>query len=350
MSRRDTDRDRRAAASARTNEYFVPKDGIDREVITADICRYLGNDALVRPGNYENPQTRQVQAGYFITAYRNLTTAMIADLKADSERWEAERRQTASRGQPANGISLRDSNGIVRKSNTAIVGYRDSATHQTRQYYGPTEAGMPSAGYPSSSSTGTPSGSVYDNGSYQPQQTYAQPAQGYAQPQGYAVQDNYYVAGADLVADQRSRVPVTSAGVNVPRSNTYASTPTYQQPDTRTAYYSGPPPPVSQAQQVYASPHPQDPYYGRGAYKHQPSPSSHVRKREVSNFLAVPATGTSYETQDAYDTRSYPEPAYSQPPSASSSSIPATSNTSSRREREREPDRDSRSHRHGGRR
>lgn len=57
MSRRDTDRDRdsrrSAAASARTNEYFVPKDGIDREVITADICRYLGNDALVRPGSYE---------------------------------------------------------------------------------------------------------------------------------------------------------------------------------------------------------------------------------------------------------------------------------------------------------
>lgn len=55
MSGRDNrERDRRAAAaSARTNEYFVPKDGIDREVITADICRYLGNDALVRPGNYE---------------------------------------------------------------------------------------------------------------------------------------------------------------------------------------------------------------------------------------------------------------------------------------------------------
>jgi hypothetical protein len=51
---RERERDRRAqAASARTNEYFVPKDGIDREVITADICRYLGNDALVRPGNYE---------------------------------------------------------------------------------------------------------------------------------------------------------------------------------------------------------------------------------------------------------------------------------------------------------
>jgi hypothetical protein len=59
-SRRDAERDRERAsraqqqpAQARTNEYFVPKEGIDREVITADICRYLGNDALVRPGTYE---------------------------------------------------------------------------------------------------------------------------------------------------------------------------------------------------------------------------------------------------------------------------------------------------------
>jgi hypothetical protein len=308
MSRRDrdTERDRRAAASARTNEYFVPQDGIDREVITADICRYLGNDALVRPGKYENPQTRQVQAGYFINAYRNLTTAMIADLKADSERWEAERRQTASRG-PAN------------------VGYRDSNTHQTRQYYGPSEAVQTSSGYPSSNSTGTPLGSVYDGTVYQ--QQYAQPASGYAQPPGYPIQDSYYVAGADLVADQSrsSRgVPVTS--VNVPRSNTYAAAaPTYQQPDSRSAYYAGPPPPVTQTQQqVFASP--QDPYYGR----------------------AVPVTGASYDTQDAYDSRSYQDSGYSQ--AASSSSIPATSNTSSRRE-QREPDRDSRGHRsHGGRR
>jgi hypothetical protein len=40
-------------AAPRQNEYFVPRDGIDREVITSDICRYLGNDALVRPGTYE---------------------------------------------------------------------------------------------------------------------------------------------------------------------------------------------------------------------------------------------------------------------------------------------------------
>jgi hypothetical protein len=66
MSGRDRDRDRDRAPrsqpqpAARTNEYFVPKNGIDREVITADICRYLGNDALVRPGTYEvgSPRSR----------------------------------------------------------------------------------------------------------------------------------------------------------------------------------------------------------------------------------------------------------------------------------------------------
>jgi len=41
------------APNSRQNEYFIPRDGIDREVITADICRYLGNDALVRPGTYD---------------------------------------------------------------------------------------------------------------------------------------------------------------------------------------------------------------------------------------------------------------------------------------------------------
>lgn len=81
-----------APPSNRQNEYFIPRDGIDREVITADICRYLGNDALVRPGNYEDKKTGRVIQGYFVTAYRNLTSAMIADLKADSARWEQERR------------------------------------------------------------------------------------------------------------------------------------------------------------------------------------------------------------------------------------------------------------------
>ena len=53
MSRRPGAAGNPLPAAGRQNEYFVPRDGIDREVITADICRYLGNDALVRPGTYE---------------------------------------------------------------------------------------------------------------------------------------------------------------------------------------------------------------------------------------------------------------------------------------------------------
>ena len=33
-----------------TRQWFQPGEGIAREVITADIQRYLGPDALVRPG------------------------------------------------------------------------------------------------------------------------------------------------------------------------------------------------------------------------------------------------------------------------------------------------------------
>ncbi|KAH7201534.1 hypothetical protein DER44DRAFT_870355 [Fusarium oxysporum] len=77
-------------------EQFIPRDGIDREVITADICRYLENEALVRPGHFENPQNGQVVQGYYISARHVLTTAMIEDLKADSERWDREMQAIAS--------------------------------------------------------------------------------------------------------------------------------------------------------------------------------------------------------------------------------------------------------------
>lgn len=196
---------------------------------------------------------------------------MIADLKADSERWDNERRQTANaRGQPSNGIPLRDSNGFVR-SNKPIVGYRDSIIHQSRQYYGPTEPQQAAA--PGYSSAPPAQQVVFNDGPpYQPQQSYTQPAQpGYTQP-GYAVpsDNNYYVAGADLGVE-RARVPA-QPGVNVPRTNVsnvqYSAGTSYQQPE-RSSYYPGQPgTPVSQAQ-TYPSQQPQDPYYGRGAYNHK---------------------------------------------------------------------------------
>ena len=40
---------RREEPSSRYQEYFLPGEDIHREVIQYDICRYLGNDATVRP-------------------------------------------------------------------------------------------------------------------------------------------------------------------------------------------------------------------------------------------------------------------------------------------------------------
>ena len=74
--------------TSRQNRWFVPGAGIAREVITADITRYLGPDASVRPGEHEG------QPGYWISAYRNLTSQMIDDLRQDSLRWSTERRQS----------------------------------------------------------------------------------------------------------------------------------------------------------------------------------------------------------------------------------------------------------------
>jgi hypothetical protein len=68
---------------------FVPGDGIDRHVMVTDIQRYLGNDATVRPGKGTGENTvgfarhrsncavltmSQGVTGYWIKAYRNLTT------------------------------------------------------------------------------------------------------------------------------------------------------------------------------------------------------------------------------------------------------------------------------------
>ncbi|KAJ6022271.1 hypothetical protein N7540_007775 [Penicillium herquei] len=115
--------------TGRQNEYFIPGEGISREVIQADICRYLGNDALVRPGSHGGRQ------GFFIRAYRNLTSEMIADLKADSARWEADVSRRADLGYPR-GSYIQDVN-MTHTPNTGPASYATSAVHEVRQQQGP---------------------------------------------------------------------------------------------------------------------------------------------------------------------------------------------------------------------
>ncbi|KXH44559.1 transcription factor RfeG [Colletotrichum nymphaeae SA-01] len=368
-----------APQSGRSNEYFVPRDGIDREVITADICRYLGNDALVRPGHYENPQTGQVSQGYYITAYRNLTTAMIDDLKADSARWEAERRQQAARNSSGGTFASRDATALLsRRSNSPTAGYRQSETHSARQHYGPTDStGYPDVGrdsyestlrYPGSQAPGysgnsaqgysgsTPSyqqqpSSSYSSGGYpysgQPDPRadprYAgqsQMGQGYGEPPyiataaNMAAQRNY---PADPYAGQPSRTPTSmapppggpaySSGSQVP-----AGYPTgYYPPSTSASYGSTP----------VAS----DPMYGRGAYTAlYPNPTSSTE----SNYVASPAGGVAHPSLSGQGGSQYdkpPAPRGSAPPSSSKAQTTSSGSSHSRRS-ERDSDRHHQSDRH----
>nr|XP_036574590.1 uncharacterized protein CTRU02_15443 [Colletotrichum truncatum]KAF6781042.1 hypothetical protein CTRU02_15443 [Colletotrichum truncatum] len=56
-----------------SSEYFICKDGINGQVIEANIHRYLGGDALVRPAYYFDPQTSQDVNGYSITSTHKVT-------------------------------------------------------------------------------------------------------------------------------------------------------------------------------------------------------------------------------------------------------------------------------------
>ncbi|KAI1392329.1 uncharacterized protein F4822DRAFT_441351 [Hypoxylon trugodes] len=343
----------------RQNEYFVPRDGIDREVITADICRYLGNDALVRPGTYENPGTGQIIQGYYINAYRNLTTAMIEDLKADSARWDQERRQqSASRNNAAGGtIASRDSNGVyVRLSNSPIVQYRNSDTHQSRQYYGPTEGGFASSDpsrdpygdatprYPGTGSAGYTGAA----GSYASQQY---PQGGYSTQQGYTTQASQFQNPGASVTYPMSASGFGQAGQEPPfqlvgADSRVASNPQsmYNDPysgsrdprDQRTPFTTMPP-----SRSTYATsgtPAPQGyPSSGPGGsyYPSNPSPSNAAYPATAhpgDPFLGRAPAGTSYGS--AQDPQYENTPAPSRSSAAASSTQLPTSGPSSRHARD----------------
>ncbi|PHH88468.1 hypothetical protein CDD83_7505 [Cordyceps sp. RAO-2017] len=272
------------ATATRQNEYFVPRDGIDREVISADICRYLGNDALVRPGHYENPQTGQVVQGYYITAYRNLTTAMIEDLKADSARWESERRAQTTR-------------------NTSGVQYRYSETHQSRQNLGPTEGpfqpdpyardqGFDNPRYPGSGAPGfTGASGSYASQPPQPQQpSYAAPSGGpypvgYQQPQQSPPPERFSSQAGSMMRpgyQPNQDPPYIGTGANLPHSGFPASNDPY---NSRLSASAAAPP-----QPLYASAPPQQPGYPAASSPFQQYPNQ-----------APAAPGQSYSGMQPHD-------------------------------------------------
>ncbi len=83
------DRDGYRPGAPGLSEYFCPGEGIEREVIQHEICKYLGQDATCRPGRnaevcradmvvhgkcrYANAAA-QGRSGYWVKAYRPFTT------------------------------------------------------------------------------------------------------------------------------------------------------------------------------------------------------------------------------------------------------------------------------------
>ncbi len=244
---------------------------------------------------------------------------MIDDLKADSARWEQERRQQSARSNTAGGIiATRDANGVyVRPSNSPTVQYRNSETHSSRQYYGPTEAGQPgySENYsdgPRYPGTGSPGYTGAANPSYYSQQAppqggFAPQQQGYSnqppqyqtaqqggsipypghQPTGMPSQEPPYIAGANFGAagdrfgsgDQFSasrdlrdprdpRDPRVAVSTMAPSRTVYATAgssapPSVYPPSGSGGYYAQGTQPPTQQQFPQM---PQDPLFGRGAY------------------------------------------------------------------------------------
>lgn len=244
---------------------------------------------------------------------------MIEDLKADSARWDSERRSQTSRNAPGGIQGSRDGSNYTGapSSNSHAVQYRYSETHQSRQNHGPTEH-PPYQQQPQQQQDhysrdsfdggnryqGAGSGS-YNNtatGNFPTQQTYAPPATGggpgygyqsgppvtgadprYPSPAnqpnlmnpGYQAQEPYMTTGANL--NQRGGYPPNDGGFSGQRGNTSGSGPQqpmyttsgpgqqgYPQPSGAPYQYSNQGPHPGSGQQYSSSIQPQDPFYGRG--------------------------------------------------------------------------------------
>lgn len=250
---------------------------------------------------------------------------MIEDLKADSARWDSERRAQTSRNTPGGIHASRDATGVPARpsSNSPAVQYRYSETHQSRQHHGPTEPPFQSEAYPRESydgprypGTGTPGYSGASNTFQQqaPQQAYGASNgggfnTGFQQSQQSPTADPRFAtvpAGSMMRPgyQQTQDPPYIGTGANLPQSGYTGSNDPYsnrmgtsaaapQQPVYSTApppqpgyptpqyqYQNQGPPPSTAGGHSYPAMQPHDPFYGRGASKQRScEPSSPKRPR-----------------------------------------------------------------------
>ncbi|CAO2654797.1 Nn.00g115300.m01.CDS01 [Neocucurbitaria sp. VM-36] len=276
-------------ASQRSNQWWIPGEGISRAVIAADIQRYLGPDALVRPGigTGEN----EGQPGYWITAYRTLTTQMIQDLKMDSQRWEQEKGRGQTEG---NKPSRSYAPGKSSVSDSDLVGKfeYDSRIHQARQHWGPTQAynspvelSRPYSGV--SPFTGLPPSDAYED----PYQN--RTADPYGRYQPYAAQVPQYAS-----PPASSSYTTTGSAIATSHPSSGASRyPSSYQP----GYYPSP----------YESTYPPSAYSGYGQSSFT-NPSSTSSRYSQSSYSQPPSTSSRYG-QSPYGQPQYGQSSYGRP-------------------------------------
>jgi len=142
-----------ARTRAQLNEYFVEGEGIHREVLQMEICRYLGAEATCRPGEYNG------RHGYRVKALRPFTPEMIHDLKTASRDYISENRDR--RTQRYQEVPYEESDTRRLNNNTSISSAELS-------YQNPSAASATAPGYPGSETApgiSYPSSSAYPTGS-----------------------------------------------------------------------------------------------------------------------------------------------------------------------------------------
>ncbi|KAL8804254.1 MAG: hypothetical protein Q9200_005903 [Gallowayella weberi] len=120
-----------APKGAALNEFFVDGEGIHREVMQRELCKFLGPDALSRPGSYNG------QKGFIVTAVRPFTSKMIETLQSLSQDYEREKREMNSRGYK--GSPMRASPSAALPNPSSDYPYSSSRTRERQEAVDPYE-------------------------------------------------------------------------------------------------------------------------------------------------------------------------------------------------------------------
>ncbi|KAL8653127.1 MAG: hypothetical protein Q9210_002281 [Variospora velana] len=258
------------ARGAALNEFFVDGEGINREVLQRELCKYLGADALSRVGTYNG------QKGYIVTAVRPFTSKMIEDLKILSQDYEREKRDMNSRGY--RGSPTRASPSAALPNHHTDLPYAASKTRERVDAMDPYEQDM----------RYTPQGRYPEREMYAEQYPEKYPGKhpdrypdnlyppGYAVPSGYAPGPNYPLSQAPGYpsASGYPSAPGYPAGSTYPQGSNYPSVSGYPPSSGYVApgytSTSGVPGNRAEANYIYTDPSNYDPsgypYQQAGAY------------------------------------------------------------------------------------